>query len=92
VLVHKAVQAAKRCRRNLVAVSGGVGLNQRLRERLIHGAEEAGVKVLFAEPSLCTDNAAMIAYAAAWRAKRGEFSSLETDIFPSLGDTLFEVS
>ena len=92
VLVHKAVQAAKRCRRDLIAVSGGVGLNQRLRERLIHTAEEAGIEVLFAEPSLCTDNAAMIAYAAAWRAKRGEFSLLETDIFPSLCDTLFAVS
>jgi N6-L-threonylcarbamoyladenine synthase len=92
VLVHKAVQAAKRCRRNLIAVSGGVGLNQRLRECLVHGAEDAGLEVLFAEPSLCTDNAAMIAYAAAWRAMRGEFSSVETDIFPSLGDTLFEIS
>jgi N6-L-threonylcarbamoyladenine synthase len=69
-----------------------VGLNQRLRECLVHGAEDAGLEVLFAGPSLCTDNAAMIAYAAAWRAKRGEFSSVETDIFPSLGDTLFEVS
>jgi hypothetical protein len=34
----------------------------------------------------------MIAYASAWRAMRGEFSSVETDIFPSLGDTLFEIS
>ena len=92
VLVHKAVQAAKECRRNLIAVSGGVGLNQRLRERLIHAAGKAGIEVLFAEPSLCTDNAAMIGYAAAWRAKRGEFSSVETDIFPSLGDTLFAIS
>ena len=89
VLVHKAVGAAKQGRRNLIAVSGGVGLNERLRERLIHTAEDAGIEVLFAEPALCTDNAAMIAYAAAWRAKRGEFSSLETDIFPSLGSTLF---
>jgi isoleucyl-tRNA synthetase len=27
-----------------------------------------------------------------WRAMRGEFSSVETDIFPSLGDTLFEIA
>jgi N6-L-threonylcarbamoyladenine synthase len=92
VLVHKAVQAAKECRRNLIAVSGGVGLNQRLRERLTPTAGGAGIEVIFAESSLCTDNAAMIAYAAAWRAKRGEFSSLETDIFPSLGNTLFAIS
>jgi N6-L-threonylcarbamoyladenine synthase len=92
VLVHKAVQAAKECRRDLVAVSGGVGLNRRLRERLIRTAETSGMEVIFAEPSLCTDNAAMIAYAAAWRAKRGEFSPVETDIFPSLGNALFAIS
>ncbi|MEY3480480.1 MAG: tRNA ((37)-N6)-threonylcarbamoyltransferase complex transferase subunit TsaD [Verrucomicrobiota bacterium] len=91
VLVHKAVEAARSCRRDLIAVSGGVGLNARLRERLVHAAEGRGMRVLFAESGLCTDNAAMIAYAAAWRAKRGEFSALETDTFPSLGNTLFAV-
>lgn len=89
VLVHKAVQAARSCRRDLIAVSGGVGLNARLRERLTHAAESQGIGVIFAQSSLCTDNAAMIAYAAGWRAKRGEFSPLEADIFPSLGNTLF---
>jgi N6-L-threonylcarbamoyladenine synthase len=92
VLVHKAVGAAKSCRRDLIAVSGGVGLNARLRDRLVAAARGEGMRVLFAEPSLCTDNAAMIAYVAAWRAKRGEFSPLETDIFPSLGNTLFAQS
>jgi len=89
VLVHKAVRAAKHCRRDLIAVSGGVGLNARLRERLVGEAGVAGIGVVFAEPSLCTDNAAMIAYAAAWRARRGDFSSLGTDISPSLGTSLF---
>lgn len=89
VLVHKAVRAAKHCRRDLVAVSGGVGLNARLRERLVGEAGDAGIGVVFAEPSLCTDNAAMIAYAAAWRARRGHFSSLGADISPTLGNTLF---
>jgi len=59
---------------------------------MIHAADDAGMEVIFAVPSLCTDNAAMIAYAAAWRAKRGEFSSVETDFFPSLGNTLFAIS
>jgi len=89
VLVHKAVRAAKHCRRDLIAVSGGVGLNARLRERLVREAGVAGIGVVFAEPSLCTDNAAMIAYAAAWRARRGDFSSLGTDISPTLGTGLF---
>jgi len=89
VLAHKAVQAAKACRRKLIAVSGGVGLNTRLRERLQHEAGGHGIEVLFAPNLLCTDNAAMIAYVAALRAARGETSPLEADIFPSLGNSLF---
>jgi N6-L-threonylcarbamoyladenine synthase len=89
VLVHKAVQAAKACHRKLIAVSGGVGLNARLRERLKDEAGSHGIEVLFAPPALCTDNAAMIAYVAALRAARGESSPLEADIFPSLGNSLF---
>lgn len=92
VLVHKAVQGAKHCRRDLIAVSGGVGLNTRLRERLVVEAGAAGIGVVFAEPSLCTDNAAMIAYASAWHARRGNFSSLGTDVSPTLGTSLFGTS
>lgn len=89
VLVHKAVEAARHCRRGLIAVSGGVGLNARLRDRLSREAESRGIGVLFAPRELCTDNAAMIAYAAALRAARGESSPPETDIFPALGHSLF---
>jgi N6-L-threonylcarbamoyladenine synthase len=89
VLVHKAVCAAVEGRRRLIAVSGGVGLNGRLRERLQAEAAGAGVEVRFAEPWLCTDNAAMIAYAAAQRWKAGRRSSVAEDIFPTLGANLF---
>ena len=89
VLVYKSLAAAKACRRKLIAVSGGVCLNGRLRELLSSAAADEGVDVLFADPSLCTDNAAMIGYAAALRARSGESSSFATDIFPSLGSDLF---
>lgn len=89
VLVHKAIAAAKRCRRDLIAVSGGVGLNARLRDCLVEAARKAGLRVIFADAALCTDNAAMIAYAAAWSARRGAYSPLETDITPTLGTNLF---
>jgi len=92
VLVHKALRAAAQARRRLIAVSGGVGLNERLRERLIEGAGRAGLEVRFAEPWLCTDNAAMIAYAAAQRWKAGGRSSLAEDIFPMLGEDLFDAA
>lgn len=89
VLVHKAVRAAREKRRNLIAVSGGVGLNARLREALEHAAAAHGITVIFAAPRLCTDNAAMIAYAAAQARLRGVCSPLTEDIFPSLGESLF---
>ena len=89
VLAHKAVRAAREAQRDLVAVSGGVGLNARLRGALSESCGDAGIGVLFAEPQLCTDNAAMIAYAAALRRLRGSASQLEEDIFPTLGARLF---
>lgn len=89
VLVHKAVRAARQCRRELIAVSGGVGLNARLRTRLAGAAAEEGLSVRFAEPWLCTDNAAMMAYAALQRWRRGQGSGLGQDIVPTLGADLF---
>ena len=89
VLAHKTVRAARQARRDLVAVSGGVGLNARLRQALAEACGEAGIGVLLAEPWLCTDNAAMIAYAAALGRARGAASPLEEDIFPTLGAGLF---
>jgi O-sialoglycoprotein endopeptidase (EC 3.4.24.57) len=90
VLVHKAVRAAGLSGRRLIAVSGGVGLNLRLRERLVCAAAEDGLEVRFAAPAWCTDNAAMMAYVAAQRWKSGQSSGLEEDIFPTLGADLFK--
>ena len=89
VLARKAVRAAVERRRGLIAVSGGVGLNERVREVLEEQAGAAGLTVRFAEPWLCTDNAAMTAYAAAQRWRAGARSSLAEDIFPTLGADLF---
>ena len=89
VLVSKAVRAAQECRRKLIAVSGGVAANSRLREQLTAEAAEQGIGVVFAEPWLCADNAAMIAYAAAQRWQAGQRSSVAEDISPTLGNNLF---
>ncbi len=89
VLVHKTIRAAKQCRRGLIAVSGGVALNRHLRSQLEEEARHAGLSVCFAEPWLCTDNAAMVAYVAAQRWRAGEMSGLGRDISPTLGADLF---
>lgn len=92
VLVHKALRATKACGRDLIAVSGGVGLNARLRGALNAAAGAAGIGVLMAEPWLCTDNAAMIAYAAALRGTDRQGASLDADVAPSLGGELFSAN
>jgi N6-L-threonylcarbamoyladenine synthase len=84
VLVAKTIQAARRCGRNLVTVSGGVSCNSRLRERFREACERAGMQLRMATPALCTDNAAMIAFVAAGRLQRGEPSPLTSEISPNL--------
>jgi N6-L-threonylcarbamoyladenine synthase len=49
-----------------LAVAGGVSANSRLRERFAAEGRNRGVDVIFPSRQLCTDNAAMIAYAG-WR-------------------------
>ena len=56
--------------RDLV-VAGGVGANRQLREALDAAAAAEGFRVFYPEPALCTDNGAMIAFAAALRLEAG---------------------
>jgi len=84
VLVDKTVRAALTTRRKTIAVSGGVSCNSRLREKLSAACSARGIELLLAEPSLCTDNAAMIAYAASLRADAGHANDLAEDIDPNL--------
>ena len=84
VLVAKTVNAAWRLGRQTVAVSGGVSLNSRLRERFAAECAERGIELLLAEPKLCTDNAAMIGFVAALKLVRNEYSLLTVDIDPNL--------
>ena len=84
VLVEKTIAAAKRCRRSLVTVSGGVSCNSRLRDRIRAACVSHGIELRLADPALCTDNAAMIAFAAAVRFEKGESSPLTAEISPNL--------
>jgi N6-L-threonylcarbamoyladenine synthase len=43
-----------------------------------------GLRLLFAAPQLCTDNAVMIAFAALLRLGRGETTPLSKEIDPNL--------
>jgi len=84
VLVRKTIRAATTCGVNLVTVSGGVSCNSRLRLKIAEAAKSAGIGLKLAEPSLSTDNAAMIAYAATERYLRGYRSDFAEDADPNL--------
>lgn len=84
VLVAKSLRAARHLGRDTLAVSGGVSCNTRLREKFSAGCSAAGIELLIAEHSLCTDNAAMIAYIASLRLAAGGSSELTSDIDPNL--------
>lgn len=84
VLVGKTLAAARTAGRQTVAVSGGVSLNSRLREQFQAACDRAGLELLLAPPALCTDNAAMIAFAAAPALAAGLVTGVSTDIDPNL--------
>lgn len=81
VLVAKAVAAADAAGRCAVSVSGGVSSNARLVAKLREACRLAGLGLHVAKDILRTDNALMIAYAAAHRASRP--SPLDSDIHPN---------
>jgi len=68
VLVKKSIKALKQTGYKKIVVSGGVGANQRLREKLRFHSKKQNFKVYFPKLEFCTDNGAMIALAGALRA------------------------
>jgi N6-L-threonylcarbamoyladenine synthase len=84
VLAKKTVRAAKQRRMTLVTVSGGVSCNQALRKEMTEQCARARLQLLTAPPQLCTDNAAMIAFAASLRFRAGYRSDVREEIDPNL--------
>jgi N6-L-threonylcarbamoyladenine synthase len=75
VLVAKCALAMERTSLTQLVVAGGVGANSQLRAALDAKGRTAGFDVFYPEPELCTDNGAMIAFAAALRLRAGKKSS-----------------
>lgn len=77
VLVAKATSALRFTGMNMLVVAGGVGANQKLRTRLGEALARPDKgrpknQVYFPDLAFCTDNGAMIAFAAAMRIAAGE--------------------
>ncbi len=84
VLVAKALLAAIHSKVKTIALSGGVACNLSLRKTLKEECEKTDIELLAVAPEHSTDNAAMIARAAAEKLARAQFTGLSEDIDPNL--------
>ena len=70
ILTAKCMSALRETGLDNLVVSGGVGANTRLRERLNAATQKKLCKVSYPRLEFCTDNGAMIAFAGAMRLKK----------------------
>jgi N6-L-threonylcarbamoyladenine synthase len=84
VLISKTIDAAKKHDVDLVTVSGGVSCNRELRKQMREACKRHRLRLKIAEPWLCTDNAAMIAFAAMLKLENGYSSRVTEEIDPNL--------
>jgi N6-L-threonylcarbamoyladenine synthase len=82
VLVSKCLQALQREGLDRLVVAGGVGANAPLREKLVTSVQSVGAQVFFPPLRLCTDNGAMIAFAAALKYPDGVEGALGFPVYP----------
>lgn len=75
-LTRRAISCALDYGLNTIAIGGGVAANSGLRQHLQAAAESHNLRVIFPSLKFCTDNAAMIACAAADHLDRGHVSPL----------------
>lgn len=76
-LIKRVVNCIEDFGLDTVVVGGGVAANSELRSRLTQVSKEKGFRVIFPPMKYCTDNAAMIACAAAENFKAGRRSALD---------------
>ncbi|MNP34818.1 tRNA N6-adenosine threonylcarbamoyltransferase [compost metagenome] len=81
-LVKKSVKALKQTGLKRLVIAGGVSANLRLREQLETSLGKIKAQVYYAEPALCTDNGAMIAFAGYQRLKAGQHDGLAVTTTP----------
>jgi N6-L-threonylcarbamoyladenine synthase len=77
ILTEKCMAALRETGLDSLVVSGGVGANTRLRERLNAATKKKLCKVSYPRLEFCTDNGAMIAFAGAMRLEAIRLSAAE---------------
>jgi len=84
VLVQKSMRAVRETDMKQLALSGGVSLNRALRAAFQNACDKDGIELSLSDPTLCTDNAAMIAFAGLLRHLDGRHDPFDTPIHPNL--------
>ena len=82
VLVKKSLKALDQTGYNNIVVSGGVGANKKLREKLIFHSKNENFNTYFPKLEFCTDNGAMIALAGSLRAHLSSKNNYKFSIQP----------
>ncbi len=82
VLAAKCLRALEGEGLQRLVVAGGVGANALLRDRLVSAADGVGARVHFPPLRLCTDNGAMIAFAAALKYPDGRAGEAGFPVYP----------
>jgi N6-L-threonylcarbamoyladenine synthase len=80
-LVRKSLLACEQEKLQQLVITGGVAANRGLRARAREACEEKGIRLFVPPPISCTDNAAMIAMAAARRLAAGERDDLSFAVY-----------
>jgi len=88
VLVKKSLRACQQQGVPRLLMAGGVAANRYLRDLLEKESQQAGISVILPSLNYCTDNAAMIAFAAFKRLQHGRAIAVSWDAKPrwSLSD------
>ncbi len=82
ILCEKSLLGLEKTGRDVLALSGGVAANSRLRNKLGEACNGRGMRLMYPPLELCTDNAAMIAETGHIHLSCGERSSFDVNAVP----------